>query len=587
MLSTGPAGVNTEGSTMRKRDGPKISVDAPRGPDALVRRSPERNAEPRSDTELLHELRVHQIELEMQNETLRQAQIALEESRDRYIDFYDFAPVGYLSLDAEGLITEINLTGAEMLGMERAKLLQRRFIPFIEADGVDNWHQRFLDALRRQGKQICEVGLRRPDGTRIDARLDCLRLPREEEGPQLRVVMTDITEQKSFQTALRGALRFKESILNAVPLAIVATTPDGTITRYNRAAERMLGYTAEEMIGKQSIHMLHDPQELAARARELPASADADAELAALVDKARRDEANENQWALVRKDGSRFPALISSVALRDEEGVISGYLGIAMDITERQRSDDRLREMAAELEEKVRDRTQQVRALAAQLTMTEERERRLLAQDLHDDIGQLLAVIKIKLTSLSARSLRPAVDQVVELVDKAELSVRSLTMQLSPPILRTLGFVPALEWLVDDIQRVYGIKVHIDKDCCRRRLVDEIQAMLYRSVRELLINVARHSRVAEATLTCLCDRSSLSIVVCDEGCGFDTERVRGAAPGRGSFGLSSICERINNIGGEVDIDSSPGNGATVTLTIPCSIVDMECPHDHCIKGVPS
>lgn len=569
---------------MRKWEGPKI-IGGDVSVDAEGRRSRDQGA--RSDTELLHELRVHQIELEMQNETLRQAQIDLEESRDRYIDFYDFAPVGYLTLNADGVITEVNLTGAEMLGVERGKLLQRRFIPFIEPTSIDNWPQRFLDALRQETKQTCEMVLRRPNGTRIDVRLDCLRRSRGEQGPLLRIVLSDITDQKSIQAALRGALRFKESILNAVPLAIVATTPDGTITRYNRAAERMLGYTAEEMVGKHSIHMLHDPQELAARAREQRSSAGVDAELAALVDKARRDEANENEWTLVRRDGSRFPALISSVALRDEAGAIIGYLGIAMDITERQRSDDQLREMAASLEEKVHLRTQQVRALAAQLTMTEERERRLLAQDLHDDLGQLLAVIKIKLTSLAARSQRPAVNQVVELVDKAELSVRSLTMQLSPPILRTLGFVPALEWLVDDIERVYGIKVQIDNECCRRRLVDEIQAMLYRSVRELLINVARHARVAEATLTCLCDQSSLSIVVCDDGCGFDPERVRGAASGRGSFGLSSICERIANIGGEVDIDSSPGNGATVTLTIPCSIVDMECPHDHCIKGVSS
>ncbi|OHC71023.1 MAG: hypothetical protein A3H93_18440 [Rhodocyclales bacterium RIFCSPLOWO2_02_FULL_63_24] len=570
---------------MRKQEGLTTDADDLRtNAEAQSAKFQERDASVRIDAGLLYEAHVHRIELEMQNETLRQAKAALEESNDRYIDFYDFAPVGYLTLSAAGLIEEINLTGAEMLGVERDKLLRRRFIPFIEDSGVEDWHQQFLDALRQGAKKNCEVLLRRPDGSCIDVRLDCLSQMREGASSTLRVVMTEITERKQSQARLREALRFKESMLNAVPLGVIATTPDGFITRFNPAAERMLGYTAEEMVGHASVAMLHDPEELAARAGGLPSATvrDSNTDFAVLVDKAQRNEVNQNEWTMVRKDGSRFPALVSSVALRDDAGAVMGFLGVGLDITERKRGEEQLREMAASLEEKVSTRTRQLRAVSAQLNMTEERERRLLAQDLHDDLGQLLAIAKIKLTSLVAGALQPDIDQIVDLVDKAETSVRSLTMQLSPPILRTLGFVPALERLVDDIERVYGLKVHIDNECCRRRLVDEIQAMLYRSVRELLINVARHAKTAEASLACLCDRTKLCIVVSDDGCGFDPERVGGALLGHGSFGLNSICERITNIGGEVDIDSSPGNGTTITLTIPCTIVDMECPHDHCI-----
>lgn len=565
---------------MRKRNGPRISVgDLRNGAESQMAGSRESAAAFRSHAELPHEVRVRHVELGMQNENLRQARAALEQSRDRYADFYDLAPVGYLSLSAGGLITEINLTGAEMLGGERAGLLQCRFHRFIEAADIDDWQLRFTEALRKDARLTCEVGLRRPDGTRIDARLDCLRVAQDEAGTALRVVLTDITEQKTSQAALRAALHLKESILNAVPLAVIATTPDGTITGYNRVAERMLGYTADEMVGHRSVATLHDRQELADRARELASATatDPSPDFAVLVAKARRGEPNENQWTLVRKDGSRFPALVSSVALHDESGAVSGFLGIAMDISERRRSEDQLREMAASLEEKVSVRTRQMRALSAQLTMTAERERRLLAQDLHDDLGQLLAIVKIKLTSLAAGSLQPAVDQVVELVDKAELSVRSLAMQLSPPILRTLGFVPALEWLADEMERVYGIKVHIDHECCRRPLLGEVQAMLYRSVRELLINVARHARVADATLCCLCDTSHLRLVVSDDGCGFDPENIRDGLAGNGSFGLNSIRERITNIGGAVEVDSSPHNGSIITLTVPCTI--LECSHD--------
>ena len=245
------------------------------------------------------------------------------------------------------------------------------------------------------------------------------------------------------------------------------------------------------------------------------------------------------------------------------------------DITERKRAQQQLVEMTASLEANVMERTRQLRSLAGQLTLTEERERRLLAQDLHDNLGQLLAVMKIKLTSLAAGSPQSPVHQIMELVDKAAQSARMITMELSPPILHTLGFVPALEWLVEEIERVYGLTVNFDEEGAPKLLVEEIQAMLYRAVRELLINVARHAKVSNASLNCHCDGTRLMIVVSDDGCGFEPVNFHEDLPGRGAFGLNSIYERITNIGGEMEIDSSPGNGATITLTVPCSIAAKE------------
>lgn len=279
------------------------------------------------------------------------------------------------------------------------------------------------------------------------------------------------------------------------------------------------------------------------------------------------------EWTLVRKDGSRFVALVSSVALRDDNGHPAGFLGVALDITDRKRAEAKLRQLTVHLEQQVDERTRQLRAVSAELAMTEERERRILAQDLHDNLGQLLAVLKIKLTSLQCGALQPSVDQIIDLVDQAEQSARMLTMELSPPILHTLGFVPALEWLADEMYRIYGLKVRIDNDSCRKRLIPEIQAILYRAIRELLINVAKHSGAVEANLSCLCDRRRLMLAVSDDGCGFDPAELGKVHAGQNHYGLSSIKERIANIGGVVEIDSSPGNGATVSLNVPCSIVD--------------
>ncbi|MDP2828296.1 MAG: ATP-binding protein [Sulfuricellaceae bacterium] len=178
-----------------QQDPLRILAEAQLGLDAPVVTVPLRPAE-----ELLHELQVHQIELEMQNETLRQTQLALEESR--YLDLYEFAPVGYLTLTAHALILEINLTGAAMLGEDRSKLIQRRFARFIAAEDSEHWQQNFLRVTQHGDHQISEVTLLRGDGSRLPVRLDSLRLQKVGEDPVVRIVFSDISERKQAEEAL-------------------------------------------------------------------------------------------------------------------------------------------------------------------------------------------------------------------------------------------------------------------------------------------------------------------------------------------------------------------------------------------------
>ena len=120
---------------------------------------------------LLHELQVHQIELKTQNDELRQAQIAMEESRDRYADLYDFAPIGYLTLSPEGMIIEINLTASDMLGIVRSKLLKRRFTQFVAKEDRDRWYLHFASVLKHEQRQRCELAFQRADGSSFYAQL--------------------------------------------------------------------------------------------------------------------------------------------------------------------------------------------------------------------------------------------------------------------------------------------------------------------------------------------------------------------------------------------------------------------------------
>ena len=146
--------------------------------------------------ELIHELSVHQIELELQNEELRLTQAELKRSRDRYVDFYDFAPFAYLTLNLDGLIDEINLAGAALLGADRSKLTQRKFSAFVAASSLEQWQQHLQAVLKSESKLTCELLLKNNSGSSFHAQLDCLGLKNNGKEPVVRIALTDISKHK-------------------------------------------------------------------------------------------------------------------------------------------------------------------------------------------------------------------------------------------------------------------------------------------------------------------------------------------------------------------------------------------------------
>jgi PAS domain S-box-containing protein len=174
-----------------------------------VAKEPARTAE-----DLVHELQVHQIELEIQNEELRQARLDLEASRDRYADLYDFAPVGYFTFNPDGLIIEVNLTGAELLGVARGNLIRRNFRGFVDFVHRDRWESHVAHVLQSVEKHSCELTVRRPDGSLISARLDSVRRAMSGEPEPvyaIRTALFDITElEKAERERMAHAERLNE-----------------------------------------------------------------------------------------------------------------------------------------------------------------------------------------------------------------------------------------------------------------------------------------------------------------------------------------------------------------------------------------
>jgi len=166
--------------------------------------------------ELIHELRVHQIELEMQAEELRNSHLALEESRDKYLDLYDFSPVGYLTLSDQGLVEEVNLTGAGLLGADRSSIVKSRFSTFIAKNDAGAWYRYFMQVQDQKKEQQCNLTLRRMDGSSFPARLEGIALRDLSNGrPVVRLAVSNIADIRRVEDALQLANK-KLNLLSSI-----------------------------------------------------------------------------------------------------------------------------------------------------------------------------------------------------------------------------------------------------------------------------------------------------------------------------------------------------------------------------------
>jgi PAS domain S-box-containing protein len=267
---------------------------------------------------LIHELRVHQIELEMQNEALREARLSLEESRDKYLDLYEFAPVGYLTLTRNAVIEEVNLTGAALLGVDRRTLIRDRFRRFIIPEDLERWDRLFLSVLHTAEKQTCDLHLLKSDCSPFSARVESLIIRREHKDPVIRVAISDITAEDRAEERLKIFQTFSE---NARDIVLFVRKRDGKIIEANLKATEVYGFSHDELLNT-TIFALgkSDPHELVERQMT-------DAVTTGIL----------FETIHRRKDGSDLPVEVNIFSLHlDGEPV---FLSIVRDITERKKAD--------------------------------------------------------------------------------------------------------------------------------------------------------------------------------------------------------------------------------------------------------
>ena len=370
---------------------------------------------------LIHELQVHQVELEMQNEEMRGAQADLEESRGRYKELYEFAPVGYVTLDQFGLILEANLTAADLLNVTRAALIGKYLQSFMDRESADALHLFLRKPLMPGVKEIVECRLRPAEGAPIDISLNMSgEYARSDELVRYRVVIVDVS--------------------------------------WLKLMERQALETAERL-----------------------------------------------------------------------------------------------------------------RSLACELNLSEERTRRVIADTLHDEVCQTLALARMRLSSAKnlpkEKAVEKIVDEALDMLGLAIKQTRSLMVEISPPGLHDRELGATIDWLAERVLADHGIDVKMVKTGDFSNLEHDLNVMLYQMTRELLVNIVKHSGGRHVLVTVERDEHTIGITVRDDGKGFDA-REAGSPDADSGFGLFSIRERLKSYNGSLQIESKKGKGTTVSVRLP-------------------
>jgi PAS domain S-box-containing protein len=401
----------------------------------LASRTPENLDEmsPEAVRKVLHELRVHQVELEMQNEELRRSQEELEVSRARYFDLYELAPVGYLTLSEKGLILEANLTIAALLRLTRGELINQPLTRFIVREDQDIHYQHRKRVLEIGASQVYEVRMSRQEADPFWTRVEATAVQDAGGDSVWRVAISDITR-------------------------------------------RILAEEAEK------------------RAKE-----------------------------------------------------------------ELQRSHDAL-------EERVEERTAEVRILSARLLSAQEEERRRIARDLHDGLGGLLSAIKYKFEAAQGPDdLR----EVVALLQEAIEDCRRIQKSLRPSLLDDLGLLATLNWLIREFEKKsQGVRVEKQFEIEEAAIPQALRTVIFRITQEAVNNISRHSRADEVQISLRNFNGALELVVRDNGQGFKAGKVLSNNPTEQGVGLAIMRERAEWSGGACSIVSGPEEGTIVRASWP-------------------
>lgn len=379
----------------------------------------------------------------------------------------------------------------------------------------------------------------------------------EDLNSQLRL---DILKRQDVEKALLESQELlKKTFASLRDGLFIIAAESRLIVDCNPAAIKLFGYSRDEVVG-QSIRLLHVDEAAYQQFGDLLKSAIPE-----------KGFLHVRTFHMKRKNGETFATQHSVVPLYDQDGMLVSLVSVVRDISEEVLTSQKLEQYRGKL-----------RKLAVELTVVETRERKAVAAQLHENLGQLLATAKMKLGPLRAvvqdEPLQARVAEVQGLVEQALQQTRSLTYQLSPPVLYQLGLEAALRWLAENMEKQYAYRVVFTRQGESGNLPEESSVFLFSAVRELLVNVAKHAGAGEVAVRLRWLDDGVEVLVKDNGKGFsrpglnsEADWTLGTAHSRDGFGLFNIQERVSDLGGRMSLRSQPGHGTAVKIHLPLEI----------------
>jgi PAS domain S-box-containing protein len=541
----------------------------------------------RADTQrMLQELQIHQIELELQNEELKLTKANVDVGLEKFTDLYDFAPVGYFTLTADGTIQQVNLTGTSMVGVQRSRLVGKRFglliVPGLRTDFNHFLEQVFADDTKQSG----DVELLRPDQPPLIVNIAAKRQINETE---CHAVVVDITDRKKVEDILRRNEALFSALLAQAPFGVYVVDDQLRLIQVNPHALPIFK-KVHPLIGRDfaEVHRLLWPRRVS------------DPIVARFRHTLKTGEAYQAPEFVERRKDTRvveaYEWQIQRVTLPSGDHRVVAFFN---DITERKRAEDNQRrievlaasnaklkkeiirrqaveaaltkseQLAQKLLKQSRQLQKNLRQMSHQNLLALENQRKEISHELHDKISQVLIGINVRLSvfTRTAEVDPRAIAPVRELVEKSVKIVHDYARELRPAMLDQLGLIPALRTYIDEIPKRRGRKIHFTASPDVETLDNDKRTVLYRVAQEALVNVTKHAQARSVQVTLRLARGGVCLEIADDGKAFDVDLVSSPQWSH-RLGLTGMRERVEMADGVFSVVSTPGKGTTIRAVIP-------------------
>jgi PAS domain S-box-containing protein len=471
----------------------------------------------------------------------------VRESEELFRTIIETAHDKIWTLNHLGNFTFMNKRGKEIFGYKASEWRGENITQVVHPEDWAKVQERWLN-ISKVESYSCELRINAKDGQILILSVNVAPLYKNEKIIGTVWFGRDITEHRQAQKALQESEWRYRTLVETMNDGLVVISENGLLTYVNDQVCQRSGYSKDELIGRPVTVFLDETGKNILKEQ---------------MSKRIRGEHEAYEIPAIGKDGRKIFVLISPKPIFDENGHFKSSFAVITDITKQKR-----------VEEALRESEKQLRHLSSQLLTAQETERRRISRELHDELGQALTLMKIRLRPIEEKlrkdqgAIRRECQNILQYIDQIIENVRRLSRDLSPSILEDLGLTAALRWLIDTFIKNDSIKVSVNIADIDNFFSQDQQIIIYRIAQEALTNIGKHAGAKNVSLVTQIDDTRVFLCIEDDGEGFDVARATMEEPSERGLGLAIMDERARMLGGSLEIWSQKGKGARITLSIP-------------------